>query len=177
MPLFHSIYKNILLLQVFPKIYKQWPFHGVMWSKFNFKLKQKNQCHFFHRMKFLLQVMHTICGNHHKNPYMGFVLSTITCKKKRQNVYLYRSSMATFSSQSINKSNWMWKKPCQCKKTNERKRKKVLKKKWYLQHSMHQWIAQWPPLKWPRQLFKWPQWKLVESNDHCDDDNDENCKP
>jgi hypothetical protein len=33
-------------------------------------------------MKFLLQVMHNICGNHHKHPYMGFFLSTITCQKK-----------------------------------------------------------------------------------------------
>jgi hypothetical protein len=46
------------------------------------QIETKNQCHIFHNMKFLLQVMHGTCGNNYKHPYMGFVLSTINCKKK-----------------------------------------------------------------------------------------------
>ncbi len=69
------------------------------------QIATKNQCHLFNHMKFLLQVMHDTCGNRYKHPYMGFVLLTTTCKKKGQKVYLYRSSMASFSSQSIIKNN------------------------------------------------------------------------
>jgi len=46
------------------------------------QIETKNQCHLFHHMKSLLQVMHNTCGNQYKHPYMGFVLSTITYQKK-----------------------------------------------------------------------------------------------
>ncbi len=41
--------------------------------------------------------------------------------KKGQKAYVHGNSMASSFSQNVTKSNWMWEKPCQCKKLMEKK--------------------------------------------------------